>query len=179
MEGVQPDVRILILRNSHYDGGLKRTEKDSFLDPRNEARCLKLSKRRQAGCAICQRYLELGSRIGGGMDMKIFAMVLSLYLGSCSLAFAQVSGGSSAGSSAGPSGTAVGSTLSNGSTISGTGGSPGPNTSNALGHGTTGNNLGAPQTGVAPGAAASHGNAVDTPAANAATQSLATPTRAS
>src|SRR5712671_3647302 len=41
-----------------------------------------------------------------------------------------------------------------------------------LGHGTTGNDLGAPQTGVAPGASASHGNAVDTPAANAATQSL-------
>jgi hypothetical protein len=41
-----------------------------------------------------------------------------------------------------------------------------------LGHGTTGNELGDPQTRVAPGASASHGNAVDTPAANAATQSL-------
>jgi hypothetical protein len=32
--------------------------------------------------------------------------------------------------------------------------------------------MGAPHTGAAPGSAASHGNAVDTPAANAATQSL-------
>jgi hypothetical protein len=104
--------------------------------------------------------------------MKTSALVLSLYLGTCSIAFAQASGGSSAGASAGAGGTVAGSTLSNGSTVSRTGGSPGPNTSNALGHGTTGNNLGAPQTGVAPGASASHGNAVDTPAANAATQSL-------
>ena len=41
-----------------------------------------------------------------------------------------------------------------------------------LGKGTTGNNLGAPQTSVTGTAPASHGNAVDTPAANAATQSL-------
>ena len=106
------------------------------------------------------------------MDMKIVAVALSLYLGTCSLVFAQVSGGSSAGSSAGAGGTASGSTLSTGSTLSGTGGSPGPNTSNALGHGTTGNNMGAPQTGVGAGSAASHGNAVDTPAANAASKSL-------
>jgi hypothetical protein len=106
------------------------------------------------------------------MYMKIMALVFGLYLGTCSIAFAQVSGGSSAGASAGAGGTAAGSTLSNGSTISGTGGSPGPNASNALGHGATGNNLGAPQTHAPPSAAASHGNAVDTPAANAATQSL-------
>lgn len=43
---------------------------------------------------------------------------------------------------------------------------------NALGKSTTGNNLGVPQTGGAGPAQASHGNAVDTPAANAATQSL-------
>jgi len=61
---------------------------------------------------------------------------------------------------------------SNGSTINGTGGSPGPNTANALSKGTTGNNLGAPQTSGAGSAPASHGNAVDTPAAKAATQSL-------
>ena len=104
--------------------------------------------------------------------MKIVALVLSLYFGTCSVGFAQVSGGSSAGSSAGASGTASGSTLSNGSTLSASGGSPGPNTFNALGQGTTGNNMGAPQTGVGAGSAASHGNAVDTPAANAATKSL-------
>jgi hypothetical protein len=40
--------------------------------------------------------------------MKIFALVLSLFFGTCSIAFAQVSGGSSAGSSAGPSGTSAG-----------------------------------------------------------------------
>ena len=74
--------------------------------------------------------------------------------------------------SGGSRGGAAGSTLSNGSTINGTGGSPGPNTANALGKGTTGNNLGAPQTGGAATAPASHGNAVDTPAAKAATQSL-------
>jgi hypothetical protein len=104
--------------------------------------------------------------------MKIFPLVLGVYLGTCSFGFAQVSGSSSAGSSAGASGAAAGSTLSNGSTISGTGGSPGPNTSNALSHGTTGSKLGAPQTSAPSGVAASHGNAVDTPAANAATQSL-------
>ncbi len=104
--------------------------------------------------------------------MKMVSLVLSLYFGISSFAIAQVSGGGSAGSSAGAVGSAGGSTLSNGSTISGTGGSPGPNTSNALGHGTTGSNMGVPQTGAAPGAAVSHGNAVDTPAASAATQSL-------
>ena len=104
--------------------------------------------------------------------MKIFPLILCLYLGTCSFGFAQVSGGSSAGSSAAASGAAAGSTLSNGNTISGTGGSPGSNTSNALSHGTTGNKLGALQTGGPSGVAASHGNAVNTPAANAATQSL-------
>jgi hypothetical protein len=100
--------------------------------------------------------------------MKI-GLVLCLCLGSCSYAFAQSSSGSSAGSSTGASGTA-GSTLSNSSMISGTGGSPGPNTSNALNHRTTGNNLGAPSNSNP--AAASHSNAVNTPAANSATQNL-------
>lgn len=78
----------------------------------------------------------------------------------------------SAGSAAGSTG-AAGTTLSNGTTINGTGGSPGPNTSNALNHPTTGNNMGAPQTsGVSGSAASSHGNAVDTPVANSAVQSL-------
>ena len=80
-------------------------------------------------------------------------------------------GDSAIAQSAGGSSLPTGSTLSNGSTINGTGGSPGPNTSNALNHGTTGNNLGVPQTSAGP-AAASHGNAVDTPAANSAAQSL-------
>jgi hypothetical protein len=100
--------------------------------------------------------------------MEVVSLILSVYLGICSCALAQ-SSSSSAGSSAGAGGTAAGS--SNGSTLSGTGGSAGPNTSNALNHGTTGNNLGAPQTGAVPDAT-SHGNAVDTPAANSAAQSL-------
>ena len=104
--------------------------------------------------------------------MKTAAIILSVYLSSFSYALAQSSGAGTAGSAAGARGSAAGSTLSNGNTLSGTGGSPGPNTSNALGHGTTGNNMGTPQTGTAPGAAASHGNAVDTPAANSAAQSL-------
>lgn len=67
----------------------------------------------------------------------------------------------------------MGTTLSNGSAINGTGGSPGPNTSNALNHGTTGNNLGTVPNNSALGpGAGTHGNAVDTPAAESATQSL-------
>lgn len=97
--------------------------------------------------------------------MKIGWLFLSVYLGACSYALAQSAG------SFGTSGTS-GSTLSNGSTISGTGGSPGPNTSNALRHGNLGNNLGAPKAPGTGPAATSHGNAVDTPAANRATQSL-------
>jgi hypothetical protein len=100
--------------------------------------------------------------------MKIVSLVAAVYLGTCALACAQTS---TAGSSTG-AGAAAGSTLSNGNTISGTGGSPGPNTSNALNRGTTGNNMGAPQTGAGPATPASHGNAVDTPAANAAIQNL-------
>ena len=69
-------------------------------------------------------------------------------------------------------GGAAGSTLSNGNTISGTGGSPGPNTSNALNRGAAANNMGAPQASRGATEPASQGNAVDTPAANAATQNL-------
>jgi len=103
--------------------------------------------------------------------MKVICLALGISLAACSYALAQSSGGTSAGSSSAATG-AGGSTLSNGSTISGTGGSPGPNTANALGKGTSGNNLGAPQTSGAGPAPASHGNAVETPAAKAATQSL-------
>jgi hypothetical protein len=102
--------------------------------------------------------------------MKTAALILAFSVGIVSHAFAQSSTGSSAGSTG--AGGATGSTLSNGSTINGTGGSPGPNTSSALNHGTTGNNLGAPTNGAAGPAAASHGNAVDTPAANRAVKDL-------
>lgn len=102
--------------------------------------------------------------------MKIIFLTVVLYLGTGAFAFAQTSTGGSSGSTG--AGGASGSTLSNGTTVSGTGGSPGPNTANALKHGTTGKNLGAPQTGGGAPAPASHGNAVDTPAANAAIQNL-------
>jgi hypothetical protein len=51
--------------------------------------------------------------------MKFVLLILSVYLGACSYALAQSSGGSSAGSSAGAGGTAAGPSLSNGSTING------------------------------------------------------------
>ena len=108
--------------------------------------------------------------------MKALRLALILLLGGCTIALAQTSiGGSSAGASkAGAATGYTGSTLSNGSTISGTGGGPGPNTSNALNHGTTGNSLGATTT--VPTAAqgeASTGNAINTPAANQAEENLA------
>ncbi len=106
--------------------------------------------------------------------MKVVSIILSFYFGTCACALSQSSGATSAGSSTGATGgIASGSTLWNGATISGTGGSPGPNSANALSHGTTANNLGAPTTGGAGAAApASHGNAVDPPAANRAAESL-------
>jgi hypothetical protein len=104
--------------------------------------------------------------------MKIASVVFAFFL---LVAWSPVSAQTAAGSSAGSTGAggAAGTTLSNGSTINGTGGSPGPNTANALNHGTTGKNMGSsPQNGVPSPAAGTHGNAVDTPAAQSATQSL-------
>ena len=102
--------------------------------------------------------------------MKVVSALAALYFATVSLAFAQNSASPSAGSTG--AGSTAGSTLSNGNTLNGTGGAPGPNTSNALAHGTTGNHMGAPQTGAGSATPASHGNAVDTPAANAAIQNL-------
>ena len=107
--------------------------------------------------------------------MNYIVFTLTLLLCSSSLGLAQTAGGSTGGSPAASgtasagSGGAAGGTLSNGQTINGTGGSPGPNTSNALSHGTTGSNMGAVS---ATQGAPSHGNAVDTPAANSAANSL-------
>ena len=106
------------------------------------------------------------------MKIKTIAIASILALSS-TFALAQ-SRGSSGISSAGASsstgaGGPAGGTLSGGGTINGTGGSPGPNTSNALNHGTTGNNLGASQTNPGTGSA---GNAVNTPTATKAQQSL-------
>ena len=63
----------------------------------------------------------------------------------------------------------AGGTLSTGHTISGTAGSSGPNPGNALSHGATGIDTDASSVTQAP---TSHHNAVDTPAANNATNSL-------
>jgi hypothetical protein len=106
--------------------------------------------------------------------MNYMLIVLSL-VGGSSLALAQTAGESSGGSP-GASGTAAtgstgyaGGTLSTGHTISGTAGSSGPNSGNALSHGGTGSDTDA--SSVTQGAT-SHDNAVDTPAANNATNSL-------
>lgn len=114
--------------------------------------------------------------------MKVTTLALSFLLGSCSLALAQTAGGgtsvgaSSAGAATGNSTGSTGSTLTNGSTISGTGGGLGINSSNALNHGTTANNLGATSTApTAAQGAVSTGNAVNTPAANQAQQKLSNP----
>lgn len=103
--------------------------------------------------------------------MKLAAVAIGVLLCSSSCGLAQ-SAGSAGGSASGGTGTsaatgASANTLSNGSTINGTVGSPGANTSNALNRGTTGNNQGV-QANPSPAA----GNAVNTPAANAAVQSL-------
>jgi hypothetical protein len=107
--------------------------------------------------------------------MNYIAVVLSLLIGGSSLAFAQTASGSSGAGSAGSGGPATGSTgyaggtLSTGHTISGTAGSSGPNTGNAISQGATGIDVGASSVTQAP---TSHDNAVDTPAANNATNSL-------
>jgi hypothetical protein len=107
--------------------------------------------------------------------MNCIAVILSLLVGSASVALAQSAGGSSGGSAAASGSAATGSpgyaggTLSTGHTISGTAGSSGPNTGNAISQGATGIDVGASSVTQAP---TSHDNAVDTPAANNATNSL-------
>ena len=107
--------------------------------------------------------------------MNYIAAILILLIGGASLATAQTAGGSSGGgpaasraSTSGSSGYAGG-TLSTGHTISGTAGSSGPNPGNALSHGATGNDPDASSVTPAP---SSHDNAVDTPAASKAANSL-------
>ena len=107
--------------------------------------------------------------------MNYILVILSLLVGGCPLALAQSAGGSSVGGSA-ASGTAAtgspgyaGGTLSTRHTISGTAGSSPANTGNAFTHGGTGSDVDASSVKQAP---TSHDNAVDTPAANKATNSL-------
>jgi hypothetical protein len=107
--------------------------------------------------------------------MSYILVVLSLLVGASSLALAQTAGGSSGGGSAASGSAATGSsgyaggTLSTGHTISGTAGSSGPNPGNALNRGATGSDGDASSVAPAP---TSHDNAVDTPAAKNATNSL-------
>ena len=110
---------------------------------------------------------------------QILPIIFSALLFGSSVARAQLANGGGAlgpaSNSTSGAGASTGTTFSNGATINGTGGSAGPNTANALNHGTTGNNFGAGQTAPASGqspASTSHGNAVDTPTANSAAQSL-------
>lgn len=107
--------------------------------------------------------------------MNYIAIILSLLLGSCSIAVAQTAGGSTGGGSA-ASGTAAtgtsgyaGGTLSTGHTISGTAGSSGPNSGNAIDHTATGSDGDASSVTQPP---TSHDNAVDTRAAKDAIKSL-------
>jgi hypothetical protein len=106
--------------------------------------------------------------------MNLIVLVLSLLIGSCSLALAQTAGGSSGGGSTASESAATGSsgyggaTLSTGHSISGTAGSSGPNAGNVLSHRATGDTDASSVT----QAPTSHDNAVDTPAANKATNSL-------
>jgi hypothetical protein len=105
--------------------------------------------------------------------MKLFVVVLGIILVSPSFALAQSSGSSSSGAAAtsgGPAGAsgAAGETLSRGSTINDTGGSPRPNTSNALGRGTTGNNLRVNESSAGAGSQITY----DTPAAKSAINKL-------
>jgi hypothetical protein len=127
--------------------------------------------------ADCRSVTVLHPRI---KQMKIIPLIIGILLIHSPFALAQTGGGSagasSAGTATGNSTGSTGSTLSNGSTISRTGGGPTSNTSNALNHGTTGNNLGATTTApTAAQGAASTGNAVNTPAANQAQQKLSNP----
>ena len=106
--------------------------------------------------------------------MSCNLVILSLLVGTSSLALAQTAGGSSGGGSAASGSAATGSsgyaggTLSTGHTLSGTAGSSGPTPGNALSHAATGDadasSVTQPST--------SHDNAVDTPAAEDATNSL-------
>lgn len=98
-------------------------------------------------------------------DMKFSAIGLATCFALItSPSFAQMSGGSSTGGASGGS-------LSSGSTTIGPGGS---NTANALSRGSSGNAMGATQTNPSINTPLSSGNAVNTPAANSAVNSLPT-----
>src|SRR6187551_2280622 len=101
--------------------------------------------------------------------MSYILVVLSLLVGSSSLAFAQTAGGSSGGGSAGSGATGyTGGTLSTGHAVSGTAGPLDPSPGTPLSRGAIGD-AGASSVTQSP---TSHDNAVDTPAAKDATNRL-------
>jgi hypothetical protein len=107
------------------------------------------------------------------MRSSRFLLVAALVLTSTS-ALAQAGGGGSGGASGGGTGsgsTAAGSMSSSG-TVKGTGGSPGPNTSNALNHQTTGNRLGDPARNENNGSSTPASGYVNDPTMNKAVQDL-------
>jgi hypothetical protein len=107
------------------------------------------------------------------MRSSRFLLVAALVLTSTS-ALAQAGGGGSGGASGGGTGsgsTAAGSMSSSG-TVNGTGGSPGPNTSNALNHQTTGNRLGDPARNENNGSSTPASGYVNDPTMNKAVHDL-------
>ena len=107
------------------------------------------------------------------MRSSRFLLVAALVLTSTS-ALAQAGGGGSGGASGGGTGsgsTAAGSMSSSG-TVNGTGGSPGPNTSNALNYQTTGNRLGNPARNENNGSSTPASGYVTDPTMNKAVQDL-------
>jgi hypothetical protein len=107
------------------------------------------------------------------MRSSRFLLMAAFVLTSTS-ALAQAGGGGSGGASGGETGsgsTAAGSMSSSG-TVNGTGGSPGPNTSDALNHQTTGNRLGNPARNQNNGSSSPASGYVNDPTMNKAVQDL-------
>lgn len=107
------------------------------------------------------------------MRSSRFLFLAAFVLTSTSV-LAQAGGGGSGGASGGGTGsgsTAAGSMSSSG-TVNGTGGSPGPNTSNALNHQTAGNRLGTPDRNENNGSSSPASGYVTDPTMNKAVQDL-------
>ncbi|WP_143274100.1 hypothetical protein [Bradyrhizobium canariense] len=103
------------------------------------------------------------------MRSSRFLLMVVFVLTSTS-ALAQAGGGASGGGT-GSGSTAAGS-MSGSGTVNGTGGSPGPNTSNALNHETTGNRLGNPARNENNGFSSPASGYVNDPTMNKAVQDL-------
>jgi hypothetical protein len=100
-------------------------------------------------------------------------LLMAMFVLTSTSALAQAGGGGSgaSGGSTGSGSTAAGSMSSSG-TVNGTGGSPGPNTSDALNHKTTGNRLGNPARNENNGSSSPASGYVTDPTMNKAVQDL-------